>query len=52
MIGIDYPIIGSCVLQVMLLLMMILLLKRSTMVAGDDVDQEIKCCKGSGDRML
>ena len=51
-IGIDHPIIGSCVLQVMLLLMMMLLIERSSMAADDDVDREIKCCKGFSNRVM
>ena len=42
--GIDHPVIGSCVLQVMLLQMM-LLIERSSVVAYDVVaDRKIKFC--------
>ena len=35
--GIDHPVIGSCVLQVMLLQMMLLLIERSSVVVDDRV---------------
>ena len=38
--GVDLPVIGSCVLQVMLLQMMLLLIERSIVVVDDRV---IKC---------
>ena len=39
---IDHPIVGSCVLQVMLLHMMLLLIERSSVFVDDRV---IDCCR-------
>ena len=40
--GIDHPVIGSCVLQVMLLQMMLLIIERSSVAIDDRVLQKMK----------